>query len=376
MTPNPRWSIGPIRRFTRNLLLPATVAGHPIMLKYTRDPSEALAEIRGHQVLADHYRVPALHTHQRVPGGHLLLYERLPVGTDSGLLLDLLNQPGEPTNELRDYMTALTEAYRKAMSTTARLLHPRHIVRKLYWDRAQPGGRLDDYYLGRDYPFHGPLTVSELTNHTLIVNNRELHLDWHHTLTWIRDQFATDEPIWAALTQGDPTDVNLAYPLAWLDYDTAGMNSLPGEFANFLWYTTALGGWLVPTYNPTAFTDHPATLDQLPINRPKLHWLAIEPRTRTIRIDYSTTPAPARQAAANWYWKHLVEPTAADLWPGQDLGQLLRPYLVMRILAIYNVADLEARDRMIILARLAEAMDPGFNPITFFHLEETLCATP
>ncbi|MEU8927662.1 hypothetical protein AB0D10_43305 [Kitasatospora sp. NPDC048545] len=376
MTTSRRWSIGPLRRFTRNLLLPATVAGRPIMLKYTRDPSEALAEIRGHHALADQYRLPALLAHQRVPGGRLLLYERLPIGTDSGLLLDLLSIPGQPTGELRAYMTTLTEAYRKAIAATARLLHPREVVRKLYWDRAQPGGRLDDYYLDRDFPFNAPLPVSELTNHTLIVNNRELHLDWHHTLAWIRDQFAADEPVWAALTQGDPTDVNLANPIAWLDYDTAGMNSLLGEFANFLWYTTALGGWLVPTYNPTAFTDHPATLAQLPANRPKLHWAAIDPRTRTIRIDYTTTPSPARQAAATWYWQHLVEPTAADLWPDQDLGHLLRPYLVMRILAVYNLADLGARDRMVVLARLAEAMDPDFNPIDFFHLEDTLCATP
>ncbi|MEK8146121.1 hypothetical protein NKH18_47705 [Streptomyces sp. M10(2022)] len=35
------------------------------------------------------------------------------------------------------------------------------------------------------------------------------------------------------------------------------MNSIPGEFANFLWYASALGGWLVPTYNSAAFSDHP-----------------------------------------------------------------------------------------------------------------------
>lgn len=156
------------------------------------------------------------------------------------------------------------------------------------------------------------------------------------------------------------------------------MNSLLGEFANFLWYTTALGGWLAPTYNPAAYADHPATLAQLPANRPKLHWATIEPRTRTIRVDYTATPAPPRQAAATWYWQHLVEPTAARLWPGQDLGPLLRPYLVMRIIAVYNLADLTARDRLLVLARLAEAMAPDFDPTTFFHLamEDVLCATP
>ena len=163
----------------------------------------------------------------------------------------------------------------------------------------------------------------------------------------LREHFAADEPVWAALTQGDPTDVNLAHPLAWLDYDTAGMSSLLGEFANFLWYTTALGGWLAPTYNPDAFADHPATNTHLAANRPKLYWAAVDTRTRTIHIDYNSTSAPARQAAAALYWQNLVEPTAADLWPDQDLGVLLRPYLAMRILAVYNLADLSPHDRAI-----------------------------
>jgi hypothetical protein len=368
-----RWSIGPARRFTRNVLLPVTVAGHPLVIKYTRDPAEAHAEIRGHRTLAPHYPLPDLHAHLRIPGGRLLVYERLPGGRDHGLFLDLLNRPGPTDSELQDYMGDMTAFYRKAIAATARRVHPSDVVRKLYWDRAQPGGRLDAYYQGRDFLLHHPVPVSQLHRHTVIVNNRELHLDWNRILDNLREHFAADEPVWAALTQGDPTDVNLAHPLAWLDYDTAGMNSLLGEFANFLWYTTALGGWLAPTYNPDAFADHPATNIQVTANRPKLHWAAVDTRTHTIHIDYSSTPAPARQAAAARSWQNLVEPTAADLWPGEDLGELLRPYLAMRILAVYNLAHLSSHDRITALARLAEVIDPDFDPIAFFHLREHLC---
>jgi hypothetical protein len=376
MTIRPRWGVGPPRRFTRNLLMPVTVAGRPLMIKYNRDPAEALAEIRGHRVLAPHYPLPGLHAHLRVPGGRLFVYERLPGGRDHGLFLDLLNRPGAPDSELQDYMRDMTAFYRKAIAATARRVYPGDVVRKLYWDRAQPGGRLDTYYQGRDFLFHHPVPVGQLHHHTLIINNRELHLDWNRTLDALRQHFADDEPVWAALTQGDPTDVNLAHPLAWLDYDTAGMNSLLGEFANFLWYTTALGGWLAPTYNPDAFADHPVTNTRLAANRPKLHWAVVDARTRTIHIDYSSAPAPTRRAAAALYWQHLVEPTAADLWPGQDLGTLLRPYLAMRILAVYNLSDLTPHDRIITLAQLAEVMDPRFDPITFFHLREHLCPSP
>ena len=376
MTVRPRWSVGPARRFTRNILLPITVAGNPLMIKRTRNPAEALAEVRGHRTLASHYPLPDLHAHLRIPGGRLLLYERLPGGRDHGLFLDLLNRPGVPDSELQDYMRDMTGFYRKAIAATARPVHPGDVVRKLYWDRAQPGGRLDAYYQGRDFLLGQLVPVSQLHRHTLIVNGHELRLDWNRIIGGLRAHFAADEPVWAALTQGDPTDVNLAHPLAWLDYDTAGMNSLLGEFANFLWHTTALGGWLAPTYNPDAFTDHPATNTHLAANRPKLHWAVVDARARTIRVEYSSAPMPARQTAAALYWQNLVEPAAADLWPDQDLGALLRPYLAMRILAVYNLADLSAHDRIITLARLAEVMDHSFDPVAFFHLQEHMCPSP
>ncbi|MFF9918970.1 hypothetical protein ACF1HG_15685 [Streptomyces globisporus] len=367
--------LGPVRRFTRNLLCPADLLGRPLLMKYTRDPVGSLAEVRGHARLAPHYRVPTLHAHLRVPGGRLLAYERLPGGTDRGLLLDLLNA-SQASDGLRAYLDQLTAAYREAILATARPTDPTRVVRKLYWDRAAPGGRLDEYYGGRDFLIADGLIdvpVSRLDTYTLNINGRRHHLDWVATLRWLRAHFAATEPVWAALTQGDPTDVNLAHPLAWFDYDTAGMNSIPGEFANFLWYASALGGWLVPTYNPAAFADHPATFARVQDNIPEIRRADIEHTTSTIRIDYAPRLAAPRRAAVTTYWNQLVRPVADRLWPGADLANLLRPYLAMRILGVYNLADLAPPDRLVLLARLAEAMSPAFDPATYFNPVESPC---
>ncbi|THA59599.1 hypothetical protein E6P78_29085 [Streptomyces sp. A0958] len=370
--------LGPVRRFTRNLLCPIDLLGRPLLLKYTRDPVESLAEVRGHARLAPHYRVPTLHAHLRVPGGRLLAYERLPGGTDRGLLLDLLNA-SQASDGLRAYLDQLTAAYREAILATARPTDPTRVVRKLYWDRAAPGGRLDEYYGGRDFLIADGLIdvlVSRLDTYTLNINGRRQHLDWVATLRWLRAHFAATEPVWAALTQGDPTDVNLAHPLAWFDYDTAGMNSIPGEFANFLWYASTLGGWLVPMYNPAAFADHPATFARVPDNTPEIRRADIEHTTSTIRIDYAPRLAAPRRAAVTTYWNQLVRPVADRLWPGADLANLLRPYLAMRILGVYNLADLAPADRLVLLARLAEAMSPAFDPATYFCPLESSCPAP
>lgn len=378
MTVQPRLRIGPVRRFTRNLLCPVDILGRPLLLKYTRDPAEARKEIRGHARLAGHYRVPALHAHLRVPGGHLLAYERLPGGTDQGLLLDLLNTD-EPSSDLHDYLEQLTATYRDVILATARPTDPTRIVRKLYWDRAAPGGRLDTYYAGKDFLVADGLIdiqVSRLGAYTLNINGRRRHMDWAATLRRLRAHFASTKPVWAALTQGDPTDVNLAHPLAWFDYDTAGMNSVPGEFANFLWYTSALGGWLVPTYNPAAFADHPATSDGVSANTPEVGRADVDHATSTIHIDYTPRLSAPRHAAVTTYWGRLVRPVADRLWPGADLSNLLRPYLAMRILGVYNLADLAPEDRLVLLARLAEALDHSFDPATYFCPLESPCPPP
>ncbi|MFD6626126.1 hypothetical protein [Streptomyces diastaticus] len=375
MTIRPVLRVGPVRRFTRNLLCPADLLGRPLLLKYTRDAAEARSEIRGHGRLAARYRVPALYTHLRVPGGHLLAYERLPSATDQGLLLDLLNA-NEPSSDLHTYMDQLTAAYREIILATAGRADPAHVVRKLYWDRAAPGGRLDTYYTGKDFPIADGLIdvpVSRLATYTLNINGGRHHLEWGAVLRWLRARFTTAEPVWAALTQGDPTDVNLAHPLAWFDYDTAGMNAIAGEFANFLWYTSALGGWLVPTYNPAAFADHPATFTHLPANTPELRRAEIDHTTSTIHIDYLPHLSAPRRAAVAAYWIQLVKRVADRLWPGTDLADLLRPYLAMRILGVYNLADLAPEDRLVLLARLAEAMSPAFDPTTYFRPLESPC---
>lgn len=374
MSPRDRLRIGPVRRFTRNLLVPVDIHSRRLLVKYTRDPVEARQEIRGRARLAGHYRVPALHSHLRVPGGYLLVYERLPAGTDCGLLLDLLNTTAV-TNELYAYMAQLTAAYRNVIFDTAQLAEPGLVVGKLYRDRAAPGGRLDAYYSGADFPAADGLIdvpLSRLSTYTLNINGLPYRLDWPAVLERLRTDFATAAPVWAALTQGDPTDVNLAHPLAWLDYDTAGLNSIAGEFANFLWYTSALGGWLVPTYNSAAFADHPATSAHILANTPEIHRADIGQADRIIRIDYTMRLSEPRRAAVTAYWNQLVLPVADRLWPGSNIADLLRPYVAMRILGVYNLACLSPRDRLVLLARLAEAMSPA----VYLCPQETSCPAP
>ncbi|MFH9727479.1 hypothetical protein ACH4M4_31570 [Streptomyces sp. NPDC017254] len=116
--------------------------------------------------------------------------------------------------------------------------------------------------------------------------------------------WAPDRRRLAGLTPGDPTEPNIADPLCWLDFEFAGRNTVAGEAANLIWYLLALGGWLVPRYQPDVYarTFRLALpiLGVIPPSRLTGHDLLLvliklaesqDPHT-TLDTFFTTTPAP------------------------------------------------------------------------------------
>jgi hypothetical protein len=292
-----------------------------------------------------------------------LIYERWGNPAGPKTFLGLLNQGDGPA--LREYLSVLTSTYRTVMLRTSGQVAPSALVGKLYHDRAAPGGRLDDYYACLDFKVAG-VPIDELADYALIVNGRARRLDWRATLAWLREWAADPTPQWSAITQGDPTDVNLAVPFAPLDYDSAGRNAVCGEFANFCWYTGFLGGYLVPRTNPEAFKAAPETLQLIQDNAPKIHAVTVDENLRRLTVQLTWIPSGARLAANRFYWRDLVEPVWTRLAGSQDINRALRPYLALRILGVYNIADLEPMDTIALFACLAQCLADDFDTQRLF----------
>lgn len=366
--------VGRPLKHTRNRLYPIDTTRRSLIAKCMPDHGEARAEAAGHRLLREWYPVPALHHHVRLPGCSVLVYERLSVGRDRGLLLDLLNTSDEGGHTaLNAYMGRLTTTYVQVFAKTAELSPPEAVVGKLYRDRAAPGGRLDRYYAGLDLPLadtaSGP-RASDLARTGLYVNGRHYELDWEGTLTWLRNAF--EAPVRSVISQGDPTDVNLAVPLAWFDYDTAGRNAIAGEIANFSFHTAVLGGWLVPLLNPEAFAQHPTTFDRVPANTPRI---SAHLREGVPHIRFTDRLSLGRRLALSRYWELLVGPLFSSCFPEGSLAEDLRPYLAMRIIGVFDLTRLAPEQRLYLLAKLALCMAPDFSPKRFFHLTEDPCTT-
>lgn len=363
------------RRFTANHTWHVDWAGRSLFVKANPHHDEAKAECAGHARLRAFYPVPNLRGTRRVARWTVLVYDRWPhLGHDNGLLLDEITHADlhRDTRRLDECLAAVFSHYQQVISRTLRRATNGETISKLYGYRAATGGRLDRYYRpNAPWPITtaaGSIRPSDLAELRLVVNGREHAVDFAELMIRLRVHFARHSPVWAAVTQGDPADVNIGWsPVAgavWFDYDTAGLNALPGEFACFLLYQRLHGAWLTPHYNRAAFRDHPAALAPASLAAPVVH---VEHRGLALAIDYRHAPSPARQHVLRRYLDEVVRPNAHQLGI-DDVMAWLRPYLVMRLLAVYHLADLEPRDAALSLALLAQVLDPATALTDFLAL--------
>lgn len=353
------------RRFTANHTWHVDRAGQELFVKANPHPEEARCERDGHTRLLGYYPMPRLRSVRQFARWTWLVYDRWPhVAYDRGLLLDEITHADLTgnTSNLDTCLTAVFGHYRHTIGRTLRRTVNGETVGKLHRDRVAPGGRLDRYYQ-TNTPW--PVTTGtrgippdDIANMQLLVNGREYTVDFANLMVELRVHFADHNQVWAAITQGDPTDVNIGWSPAggpvWFDYDTGGLNALAGEFACFLLYQRLHGAWLTPHYNPAAFRDHPSALVATALVAPAV---SVEHDRWTLAIDYLHTPSPARQHVIRRYLDEVVQPIASNL-DIDDLMAWLRPYLVMRLLGVYNLAELEARDAALSLALLAQTLHP------------------
>lgn len=368
MTVRPRLRIGRHRRFTANHTWHLDLGQRELFVKLNPNHAEAAAEIAGHAALRGHYPMPELLGHRRLPGATVLLYRRLPhLDRDTGLLLDVLAH-AETTGDHTDLTTAaaaFTGHYRRVATDTARQLCGCEVVGKLYRDRAAPGGRLETYHHGVPWlllPDGHPLYARDLATTPLRVNGRPVRLDFDALVQRLRATPGGHRRVWSVLAQGDPTAFNLAWhpssgPM-WLDYDTAGCSPLPGEFAVMLADLWIHGAWLTPVRAPAAYRDHPTALAA---HRPPV--ARVHRRGDTVVLDVDHRPSPARAALARAWLDDLVHPVAADL-DIDDLTEWLRPWLAMRLLTVHRPADLPTGHAALLLAAVADLLDPDTDPTT------------
>ncbi|MFE3068832.1 hypothetical protein [Streptomyces sp. NPDC059247] len=332
----------------------------------TRERAEA--EAKGWARLASRLAVPALRGQIALPDGRrLFVYEDVFATGRCELLLGDVIALADRDPAVRPRLERLVDGVcadlRAAAEETGRSVPLAECVPDLSLDRIRPGGRLDRWYLRHDLPLTLPhtdttLTLRELADFTLTANGRQLRLNVADIIDSLRHTLAPDRRRLAGLTQGDPTEPNIADPLCWLDFEFAGRNTIAGEAANLLWYLMALGGWLVPRYQHDVYA-RTLRLSLPPPTRPRIEHLELHRSSRHIDVRYSWNTGPGRGAALTRALEGLGGERGSGL---EDI----RAFLALRILGVVPPSRLTGHDLLLVLIKLAESQDPLTTLDTFF----------
>lgn len=356
------------RRYTRNHTWHLDIGDRSLFVKANPAPAEASQEVVGHAAIEELFPVPNLRWAGRIMGWAVHVYDRAPQVDEGSLLVDAIAaaEDSENTDELDRFLDDVLDLYRQRLQNGARVVSADQTVGKLYRDRATVGGRLDQYYSMRRV-WELPTGLHRLGESRLVVNGeiRQFNLD-DAVIRLREDLFGF--PVWAAITQGDPTDFNLGWSRrsgpVWFDYDTGGLNSIAGEFACFLTYQHLHGRWLTPKYAPSAYEGHGLALRNARENPPAV---CVAEDNGATSIDFDLALSPVRRHVVERYVKELVHPVAEHLGV-DDVSAWLRPYVLMRVLAVFNVADLDPLDTALSLGLSAEVADEtAGSPILDFH---------
>ncbi|MEV7355017.1 hypothetical protein [Kitasatospora sp. NPDC091276] len=348
-------------------------------------PAAADAEVQGWQAIAHALPVPRLLGRGQTAGKHVVAYEDVfATGRCSMLLGDVISTADRHPSTL-PRVTALIDAVcdnlLAAVADSGRTEPLSACVPGLYQDRIRPGGRIDSWYLSGHLAVPAPRTdqpppVHTLTGHIFVVNGVPLRLDLPAIVWEIREALHPGRTWVTALTQGDPTEPNIADPLCWLDFEYAGRNTLAGEIATLLWYLLGMGGWLVPTYQPDVYA-RTLPLHLPPVATPHLEHIDHDERHRRLEVRYTWPVGAGRHAAIT----RLLERVRADLAPAADLNPdrflaQIRHFLALRILGVIPPARLTGHDLLLLLAKLAETQHPEAVGETFAHTQPSPATGP
>lgn len=324
----------------------------------------AVAEVKGWQAVAPALPVPSLLGHGPHGTGHAVFYEDVfATARCQHLLGDCIGLADHgrvratPVSELvKGVCTDLADAVERS----GRWASLRDCVPALYLDRLRPGGRIDTWYPADSALTVGTsaLTVGQLATFEIVVNGSAYQLDLPAMIGRTRLALHPRSRWMTAVTQGDPTEPNIACPRVWLDFEHGGRNTLAGDVANLLWYLLGLGGWLVPRYQPEVYQR------TLRHHLPPVSAPAIEQLAMTIdhhRVDVATRwhVGPGRTTAIRTLRTELDGQLGAACAAGRSsLMSALRPFLVARILGVIRLGLLDGTDTLLCLAKLAHLQDP------------------
>lgn len=283
-------------------------------------------ELEGYKSIKKYYKVPKLIYNKALDNNGILIYEyNKSIYDNHGLLVDYFAQNNKLTNS---YYKIINE-FSQIFNLTLKYKYTKN-VDVFFKNRIK--NRIEYYYNKNFFDSLNKFDKIYFKNITINLHKVE------YIVKEIKNFFYKKNKTYTVVSQCDPNDLNICEDGMILDYLCGGDTPLMAEFATFVWYYIAQGEYLSLKYNKKAFEKHN-----------KIYKKISEVRLSDNNLDFSVRRI--RKKAINIYTDLVIEPIISKV-NFANWYEEFKNYLSMKILAVFNLNDMEEKDKILSLTYL------------------------
>ncbi len=293
---------------------------------YKIDTNENIEkEYIGYYKIKKHYPVPKLIHKIKLKDKGVLIFSKVPsISKDRGLLVDHVSA----NNKIDARYYSILKLYRKVFLKTKKTSNEKS-CNVFFRDRVT--SRLTKFY-SNEY-------LEKFDNLEIKINGSNVVMQTSAVYRNIVDFFKQNKKTITIISQCDPNDLNIGTAPIILDYLAGGRNPIMAEFATFFWYNLVQGNYLSLRYNENAFQNHEKIFDmQDDVN---LNGNEIRHKISLYR----------RQAIIAYFDEIMVKLLKNE----KNISELyieFTNYLAMKILAVFDIKQMEGKDQLLSFAYL------------------------
>ena len=156
------------------------------------------------------------------------------------------------------------------------------------------------------------------------------------------------------LTQGDPNSMNIGLKPILFDYATSGYNPLVAECATFLWSILFADLYFAPKYHRNSYFNHTKIFDILDLYNYRLNYKFNASNDELIITEFFPLTTRIRKITAIKFIETIERYDA-------EITNEIFYFLAMRVLCIFNINNMEEKDRVYAISFLVEFKELIYN---------------
>lgn len=181
--------------------------------------------------------------------------------------------------------------------------------------------------------------IEQVKYENVIVNGKKYNLK--HILKEIYLNIVKDKQLYSFITQGDPTDTNITVTGYFTDFETAGYNTILGEFSIIFVSLFSHGMYFYPKYNKNAYSVNKQILSKYEEYAKKILYTI---KGENIHIDYFDNNLPEKNKKFILSFLNIY----LNNKKYYDDFKLLKYYICMRLLTPINIMNMDKKDMFVI----------------------------